>query len=352
MTRPNFRAAGNPFLMASIVTACFAGCPRPAPRAPSPLQAEIAVDREGNRVIVGGFRARLAIGDVSLESAGGTDIFVAKIKRDGTAVWPPLRFGGPGDEGATSVALDGQGDIIVGGTFQEPLALGEHWVRAAIREQTAHGLFVAKLAGGSGKVLWASVIGTADRPARISVAVGADNSIVVGAALAGALEQDGQLTRLMGESVAIRELDAQGAVSLGALSGLARGPGGGAQPNVTWPSCAHSACAAGDALASSCDPACVAFICSTKNASCCDGTHPTGAWTALGCVAWVTAANGCNKRCDCNFCTTSTNGMYFNSCPPSSTCAANVCQHDSYCCTNAWDWICVSEVHTYCGITC
>ncbi|HWL88046.1 MAG TPA: S53 family peptidase [Polyangiaceae bacterium] len=35
-----------------------------------------------------------------------------------------------------------------------------------------------------------------------------------------------------------------------------------------------------------------------------------------------------------------------------STCATAVCKRDSYCCSTAWDDICVSEVSRYCGQTC
>ena len=35
-----------------------------------------------------------------------------------------------------------------------------------------------------------------------------------------------------------------------------------------------------------------------------------------------------------------------------SSCAAAVCSHDPYCCSVYWDSICVSEVPTYCGMSC
>jgi hypothetical protein len=51
--------------------------------------------------------------------------------------------------------------------------------------------------------------------------------------------------------------------------------------------------------------------------------------------------------CDHGVCTTG--DALTASCDP---CAAQVCAADAYCCTTAWDSICVGEVASYCGTTC
>ena len=87
----------------------------------------------------------------------------------------------------------------------------------------------------------------------------------------------------------------------------------------------------------------------------CDGTQ-------IDCVANVTAAptdtcgNGTDDDCDgvvddgcgCNVCTVSTSPLA-SGC---SSCASAVCAADGYCCTTAWDSICVDEVTLYCTESC
>jgi hypothetical protein len=107
-------------------------------------------------------------------------------------------------------------------------------------------------------------------------------------------------------------------------------------------SCNHSECAVGGALTQSCG-ACSSAICSLFP-DCCD---PAKGWTEE-CVAEAKKTVGiCRGVCadgvsacahdEC------TEGAALNeSC---STCAAAVCERDSYCCsdTGKWDWICASE---------
>lgn len=77
----------------------------------------VAIDGMGNIVVVGGFdNGDINLGGNDLVHAGGSDIFVAKFASDGTHLWS-TQVGSGGDESAESVAVDAAGNIALCGTF-------------------------------------------------------------------------------------------------------------------------------------------------------------------------------------------------------------------------------------------
>ncbi|HLN81480.1 MAG TPA: hypothetical protein VK392_09850, partial [Thermoanaerobaculia bacterium] len=64
----------------------------------------IAVDGAGNVVVVGAFQNSVDFGGGSLTSAGGTDMFVAKYSASGAHLWS-RRFGGASDDYAEAVTV-------------------------------------------------------------------------------------------------------------------------------------------------------------------------------------------------------------------------------------------------------
>ena len=76
----------------------------------------VALDASGNMVIAGSFREVVDFGGGILISAGGSDLFVAKFSPSGVHLWS-RRFGGPGNEMVTSIALDASGNVFLGGSF-------------------------------------------------------------------------------------------------------------------------------------------------------------------------------------------------------------------------------------------
>jgi hypothetical protein len=74
----------------------------------------VAVDASRNIYLAGSFRADLEVAGSSLTaSAGGA--FFAKLAPDGTPLW--IRQAGTPNSGATAIAVNSLGDIVVGGTF-------------------------------------------------------------------------------------------------------------------------------------------------------------------------------------------------------------------------------------------
>ena len=79
----------------------------------------IAVDASGNTVVAGNFTGTALTfgGGTPLSSAGGQDVFVAKLDTTLTAVWSQ-RMGGTGPDSASGVAVNSSGEVLVTGGFQ------------------------------------------------------------------------------------------------------------------------------------------------------------------------------------------------------------------------------------------
>lgn len=84
----------------------------------------VAIDHEGNPIIVGTFGNTIRIGEQELVSTGAADIFVAKLARTTGAVIWAKRFGGTMNDGAFSVAIDDSQNVYIAGTFQGVVDFG------------------------------------------------------------------------------------------------------------------------------------------------------------------------------------------------------------------------------------
>jgi uncharacterized protein YccT (UPF0319 family) len=76
----------------------------------------VTVDSSGNIYTAGWFSGAANFGGASLTSAGGQDIFLTKSSTSGSLLWA-RRYGGSGDETVTSIGLDSSGNIFLGGYF-------------------------------------------------------------------------------------------------------------------------------------------------------------------------------------------------------------------------------------------
>ncbi len=112
--------------------------------------------------------------------------------------------------------------------------------------------------------------------------------------------------------------------------------------SCSGPTCAHDECTVGANLTSGCD-ACVTQICAVDSYCC------STAWDRL-CVNEVGSV--CGKSCGgptCAHAICATGGNLASGCDP---CVTKICATDSYCCSTAWDSICVGEVSSICGQSC
>jgi PKD repeat protein len=88
--------------------------------------ASVAVDRNGDAVVVGEFRAPVSVGGVLLTNAtpGYEDLFVAKYSgSDGSTRWSK-RFGAAYPEHVSAVALDSNDNITITGRTSSPVDFG------------------------------------------------------------------------------------------------------------------------------------------------------------------------------------------------------------------------------------
>src|SRR5262245_24151684 len=301
---------------------------------PLQLQTVVAIDPHGNQVRAGSFAGKIKIAGGELASAGGTDIFIAKASKAGAPVFPPQRFGGTGDDAATGIAVDADGSIVLAGTIQGEATFADQRLKAEVRHEGQRAVFVARM-DPAGKVLWVKQIAVANAPTQVSVAVGPDHNILVGATGRGTIaKKEGQLT-LVGESVMLNMLSPKG-------DAITPPPGSQIQLLSLPVGCGHSPCQTGGVLVPGCGPnPCTAWICSV-DPYCCGVAWD---WICVGEVGSV-----CQNRCDCSVSNLCSQGNAYY--PDACQCTMQLYGVDRYCDETYWDSICVGEVGTVCGITC
>ena len=78
---------------------------------------DVAVDSQGNVAVTGWFKDAMKWGTLSLSSAGGFDVFVARLDKNGKAVWAEAGGGSSSDQGF-GVAIRSAAEIYVAGQFK------------------------------------------------------------------------------------------------------------------------------------------------------------------------------------------------------------------------------------------
>lgn len=144
----------------------------------------IAVDAMDNVLVAGGFDTTLDFLGNQLTSAGGADLFVAKIEKDGNAVWSKS-FGGTGDQRARDVAVDAAGGVLVTGGFTGDLTFGGD----AYSSMGGDDVFVAKLDSNGGDV-WSKQFGGPDEQAGFQIVTDTDGNVLVAGMFRGDMSFD------------------------------------------------------------------------------------------------------------------------------------------------------------------
>jgi hypothetical protein len=102
--------------------------------------SRVAVDSVANVVVTGSVAGKIDFGGGALTSAGGTDIFVAKLTSGGVHLWSK-RYGGAGNQDPRDIAVDAFGAILVAGDFTTTVDFGG----GALTSAGATDGFIAKL---------------------------------------------------------------------------------------------------------------------------------------------------------------------------------------------------------------
>jgi hypothetical protein len=104
---------------------------------------------------------------------GSRDGFVLKLDADGDLDWSQ-KIGDTGNASARAVAVDALGDVVVVGAFDGFFTFGGPQVQA-----NSEDVFVAKLRGTDGSVLWSKTFSAPDTQDFRAVAIGEANTIHV-----------------------------------------------------------------------------------------------------------------------------------------------------------------------------
>ena len=108
---------------------------------------------DGSVIITGDFDGIVAFGSTTLTSAGDSDIFIAKLNRDGSLAWATQAGGSAEDDGEGISSLP-NGSSIITGEFEGQATFGNTTLTSAGNED----VFVAKL-NADGSFAWAKQAG-------------------------------------------------------------------------------------------------------------------------------------------------------------------------------------------------
>ncbi|AUX31193.1 hypothetical protein SOCE836_033210 [Sorangium cellulosum] len=164
----------------------------------------VAMDERGNAIVVGDFAGTLELGGDPLVSAGDLDVFVASFDALGKHRWSK-RFGDAGLQRARAVAVDGAGNVIVGGEFSGAIDLGGGPRVAGERPA----VFVAKLDSKGGH-LYSRVIGEQGATLGQLLVDGTGDVLVAGGFRGEASLAAGPVRSAGGDDVFVAKLDPEG----------------------------------------------------------------------------------------------------------------------------------------------
>jgi len=142
---------------------------------------DLATDAAGNSYVVGEFTGASSFGSKNLTSAGGTDVFVAKLNPNGQVLWA-TRAGGTGTDLGHTVTVDSAGNVVVGGYFSGTAKFGNK----TLASSGGTDAFVAKFTGTNGTVQWANKVGGSGQDRALAVEVDTSDNIYVSGGLNGA----------------------------------------------------------------------------------------------------------------------------------------------------------------------
>ncbi len=135
----------------------------------------IAVDGMNNVLVAGAFDTTLDLPGTMLTSTGGSDIFAAKLDKDGNALWGTSFGGGmTSEQHAHGVAADGIGNVLLTGTFKGDLTIGG----ASFTNPQGADIFVAKL-DGAGLPVWSRQFGDTGDQAGLKIAADSNGNVIV-----------------------------------------------------------------------------------------------------------------------------------------------------------------------------
>jgi hypothetical protein len=168
----------------------------------------VASSSDGSAVIAGQFYNPATFGGTTLTSAGGSDLFVAKVDANGDWAWA-TGTGSTGFDLANGVAAAADGSTIVVGQFEGTVAFGG----TSLTTNAGRDVFVARIST-TGAWIWATSAGSVENDEGFGVASTGDGSIyVVGEFRQSATFGETVLVSLGGRDLFVARLNSLGAWS-------------------------------------------------------------------------------------------------------------------------------------------
>jgi hypothetical protein len=117
------------------------------------LSTGVAADSTGNVILTGQVAGSADFGGGPLVSAGGTDAVIAKLDPSGTHLWSQIRGDGV-NQNAFEIAVDGAGNLVVSGSFNGSIDFGGGPMTSAggsdvfLAKLSSGGAFISNLQAG------------------------------------------------------------------------------------------------------------------------------------------------------------------------------------------------------------
>lgn len=147
---------------------------------------DVAVDADGNVIIVGDYQGSVTFGDDTYTTLGSSDIFIAKLSPEGTPLWSKS-FGSANKDLANAVSIGPDNSIVVAGNYTGALDFGA----GLLPHGGGSDVFLAKFAA-DGTPAWSHGFGD-DGTRQIGAAVATDSqgNIILAANFEGGLDFGG-----------------------------------------------------------------------------------------------------------------------------------------------------------------
>lgn len=149
-------------------------------------------------------------GGMPLGSAGGYDIYIAKLSNTGVHAWSK-RFGDPLDQKGTAVAVDSAGNVVIGGSFVGSVNFGALDIQSAGQSD----MYIGKL-GPDGSHQWSAGYGDPADQSVSDITVDPQDNIFVTAGLLGSVDfGGGALSSAVSYDILIAKFDSAGVYQWG-----------------------------------------------------------------------------------------------------------------------------------------
>ena len=134
----------------------------------------IAVGADGYVYVCGYFSGDITFGDLTLKNSGFNDIFVARYDTNGELDWV-RQIGGPGDDAASAIAVDAQGNCYITGGFEDNVRFSRNITLGSAGLVDS---FIAKL-DNTGRTVWAQRAGGPNTDIGYGVALDPQGNVLV-----------------------------------------------------------------------------------------------------------------------------------------------------------------------------